>query len=381
MNNMEKIIRSKPCIPPSSRKLIKSRWNDILNSEQFIQGKYVEMFENSFKKYIGTRYAVATNSGASALEVAIRSMGLHGHGIIVGTNTFAASVSAIVRSGNRPIITDINEDDLCMGIEQIRKYDGIPGIGAVMMVHMAGVITKSYKEIVDLCKKNAWYLIEDASHAVGSEIDGIKAGNIGDVGCFSLYASKIITSGEGGMITTNHEELFNNAKILRNHGCVRNDDPNDPGIDYGVTCQIASCNYRMPELSAALGETQVKYIDGFVARRMEIANMYDRLIKNPIISKPRPDHVCSFWQYIIVLSPDATMSRVEWCRYLRSKGIPTANAYYPACHSQPAFMAYTEGETYYVANSVLERHIALPMHVELTNEQIEYICDVLNGDL
>lgn len=376
---MEKIIRSKPCIPVTSRKLIRDRWNEILLSEQFIQGKYVDLLETSFKSYIGTKYAIATNSGASALEIAIRSMGLHGHGIIVGTNTFAASVSAIIRSGNRPIIVDINEDDMCMGIDQIRKCEHLHGIGAVMMVHMAGVITKSYKEIKELCKQNGWYLIEDASHAVGSEIDGIKAGNIGDVGCFSLYASKIITSGEGGMITTNNEEVFKNSQILRNHGCVRNDDVNDPGIDYGVSCLVASCNYRMPELSAALGETQVKYIDRFVKRRMQIADLYNQLLTSPMIIKPDPGHVCSFWQYIVVVSKDfSKLTRVGLCRHLRDLGIPTANAYYPACHSQHAFKVYADLDGYPVADDVLTRHIALPMHVELEDSQVRYICSVLN---
>jgi perosamine synthetase len=376
---MNEIIRSKPCIPESSHSKIMERWEDILQSQQFIQGKYVNMFEQSFREYIGTDYAIATNSGASALEVAIRATGLHGHGIIVGTNTFAASISAIVRSGNRPIIADINEDDLCLGIDQIKELQHIHGIGAVMMVHMAGVITRSYKEIQDLCKEKGWYLIEDASHAVGSQIDGIKAGNIGDIGCFSLYASKIITSGEGGMITTNNEQIAVESRILRNHGCVRNDDPNDPGIDYGVTCKLASCNYRMPELSAALGETQVEFIDRFVGRRGVISAMYDAYITNPLIIKPNPGHMCSYWQYIIVASKDIPgWSRVDWCRKLRDHGIPTANAYYPACHEQPAFQMYKSPNGYPVADDVLLRHIALPMHVELEVDQIKYICSIVN---
>src|SRR6056300_1057338 len=199
-----KLYRAKPFFPEEDKPYITQAWKEILDTGMFIQGKYVSEFENLFAEYCGTEYAIATNSGATALEVALRATGIEGRKFLVPTQTFVASVSAIVRSNNIPVITDINKDTQCLDLETI-KANVDKDTAGIMWVHMSGMIAPDYHEIKGYCDENNLILLDDAPNAVGASIGNIKAGNLGLAGCFSLFATKIITSGEGGMITTNDE--------------------------------------------------------------------------------------------------------------------------------------------------------------------------------
>lgn len=378
---MNKLLRAKPYIPNEDVPSIMTNLEEVIRSGMFIQGKYVSQLEKMFAEYCGTKYAVATNSGATALEVALRATGVEGKKIIVPTQTFVASVSAIVRSNNIPVIVDVEEDTQSLSARIIRENVDSE-VFAVMWIHMAGYITPDYYKIKELCDSLGILLIEDASHAVGASIDGIKAGNLGFAGCFSLFATKIITSGEGGIITTNNKDFAEECKIIRNHGCVRNVAPFD-GIDFGVNCTYASSNYRMPELSAVVGVSQIPRIDEFVAKRNVLANAYDLYITNPMVTKPKipSNTVMTWWQYIISLPVGTKLEeRTALCtELLKTHGIATANAYWPACHEQPAFKKYVYGQKYPVADDLLKRHLALPLYVEMDIEQVKFVSDVINN--
>jgi perosamine synthetase len=377
---MNKLLRSKPYIPEETIPSIMRNLEEVIRSGMFIQGKYVSQLEKMFAEYCGTKYAVATNSGATALEVALRATGVEGKKIIVPTQTFVASVSAIVRSNNIPVIVDVEEDTQSLSARIIREnVDN--DVFAVMWIHMAGFISPDYYNIKKLCDSLGILLIEDASHAVGASIDGIKAGNLGFAGCFSLFATKIITSGEGGIITTNDHQFAEECKVIRNHGCVRNPAPYE-GIDFGVNCTYASSNYRMPELSAVVGVSQVPMIDQFVLKRNCLATAYDLYITNPKVTKPKipSNTVMTWWQYIISLPVGTKLEeRTALCtELLKTHGIATANAYWPACHEQPAFLKYIDGQKYEVTDSLLKRHLSLPLYVEMDLEQVKYVSDVVN---
>lgn len=378
---MKQLYRAKPFFPQEDHGYILDSWNEILNTGMFIQGKYVSEFEKEFASYCGTKHAIATNSGATALEVALRASGIEGKKILVPTQTFVASVSAIIRSNNIPVITDVNPQTQCLDLENIKKNLDKDVIG-VMLVHMAGLITPDYFELKEFCNQNNLIIFEDASHAVGASINNIKAGNLGLAGCFSLFATKIITSGEGGMITTNDDKFAEQCRILRNHGSVRNDCP-IPGLDYGVTCTYASSNYRMPEMAAVVGLTQVKRIDEFVTKRNQLAQRYaEKLNTEKIIITPVNDNtVMTWWQYIVVLPEGTTLEqRTQFCKDLQDKfNIPTANAYWPACHEQPAFTQYVDPNQYPVADDILNRHLSLPMYFEMDIEQVDYVAEAVNS--
>jgi len=379
--DMNNLYRAKPFFPEQDHGYIMDAWKQILESGMFIQGKYVSEFEKLFAEYCGTEFAIATNSGATALEVALRATGIEGKKFLVPTQTFVASVSAIVRSNNIPIITDINPDTQCLDLDII-KANVDKDTAGIMWVHMAGTIAPDYHEIKEYCDQNNLILLEDASHAVGASIDGIKAGNLGLAGCFSLFATKIITSGEGGMITTNDVEFAERCRILRNHGSVRNDSP-VVGLDYGVTCSVASSNYRMPEMAAVVGITQIKRVDEFVIKRNEIAQRYAEKLDSTKVNifKVPLNQIMTWWQYIVVLKAGtALLDRTEVCtRLLQEYNVPTANAYWPACHEQPAFKEYVEGYSYPVADDLLHRHIALPMYYEMSLEQVDYVANAVNS--
>jgi dTDP-4-amino-4,6-dideoxygalactose transaminase len=377
---MNKLLRSKPYIPETDVPQIMKNLEEVVRSGMFIQGKYVSQLEKMFAEYCGTKFAVATNSGATALEVALRAIGVEGKKIIVPTQTFVASVSAIVRSNNIPVIVDVEEDTQSLSARIIRENVN-NDVFAVMWIHMAGFISPDYYNIKKLCDGLGILLIEDASHAVGASIDGIKAGNLGFAGCFSLFATKIITSGEGGIITTNDFDFAEKCKIIRNHGCVRNPSPYE-GLDFGVNCTYASSNYRMPELSAVVGVSQIPRIDEFVLKRNVLAVAYNLYITNPKVTKlyVPSNTVMTWWQYIISLPKGTTVEeRTDLCRRLSvDHGISTANAYWPPCHEQPAFLEYVYDQKYPITDSLLKRHLALPLYVEMDLEQVKFVSDVIN---
>jgi perosamine synthetase len=352
----KKLYRAKPYFPDLDKAVILEAWEGILNSGMFIQGKYVEEFENLFAKYCGTKHAIATNSGATSLEVMIRASGLEGGKIIVPTQTFVASISAIVRSNNTPVIVDVDPITQILTLDIIKESTDKDTIG-VMLVHMAGMLPPDYIEIKEYCDANNLLLFEDASHAVGARIDSTMGGNLGKAAAFSLFATKIITSGEGGIITTNDDEFAEQCRVLRNHGSVRNLSE-IPGLDFGVNCTVASSNYRNL-----------------------IADTYKRILNGNILEVPNiPSNMTmTWWQYIVALPKGTTLEmRTTFLkRLLDEYEIPTANAYWPACHDQPAFERYVDGE-YPVADELLLRHFSLPMYVEMDVEQAEYVANSVN---
>ena len=253
-----KYPRAKPYFSIRDKTDIIKKIGSVLSTGMLTQGKYVKEFEDKFSKKIGTNFGIATNSCTSALEISIKALGLKNKKILVTTNTFVASVNAIILSGNIPVIVDIDEHTLCMSRESILKE--IDNINAILWVHIAGLISPDFLEIKSICDDKKIFIIEDAAHAHGASLNNIKAGNLGDVGCFSFYPTKIMAIGEGGMITTNSEKVNHETKILRSHGAVRHNEKIE-GLDYGVSTLYASQNFRMTEISAIIGLAQLRHLD------------------------------------------------------------------------------------------------------------------------
>jgi len=224
----------------------------------------------------------------------------------------------------------------------------------------------------------------DEAHSYGSQMynqyrDEVRsAGSFGNAGVFSFYPSKIITTGEGGMITTNDEELAERCRVVRNHGTRRNDGKHQ-GLDYGYTCDIPSTNYRMSEFHAVLGISQNKYVDSFIKRRNEIAKIYDeRLSKVDWLETPFKDETISqtYWQYIVKITDHRDRTLIL-LRLLNEYKIPTANAYYPLCHQQNIYKQYLSPQGYKNSEDFIVKIFSLPMYVELEDEQVHYICDCI----
>ena len=372
-----KYPRAKPYFSEVDRKEITSKIDGILESGHIAQGKYVAKFEDRFSEEIGSKHGIATNSCTSALEVSIRALGIKNKTILVPTNTFVASVNSIILSGNTPLIVDINEETLCMSLDSISENMS-NDVGAILWVHMAGLVTTDVLVAREICEALNIYLIEDAAHAHGASVydlhydETFKAGNIGDVGCFSFYPSKVLATGEGGMITTNNDEVADRCKIMRYHGVTRAEGDLE-GVDYGVTAHYPSQNFRMTETSAIIGISQLSNLHKFTQKRNYIADLYSlglRDIDGISILPSSEFSYSSYWNYYFIL--DKSIDRDKLSNYLHENGIENANAYYPACHQHEIYKDYVLDD-YPIANDILKRHLSLPMYYELEDGDVDVI--------
>ncbi len=379
-----KYFRAKPYIPDSDKDWILEKYREILDTRGLIQGKYVSQFEEEVKKYVGTKHAIAVSSCGVGLEITLRATGITGRKFIVPTQTYPASVSCIIRSGNIPIVADVDERTQCLSLDII-KQNMSDDVCGVVHVHMAGLITPEMSDIKEYCEDNGLFLLTDDAHSFGSQLYDINkdhkmsAGDIGNAGVFSFYPSKIITTGEGGMITTNDDELADRLRILRSHGVVGNDVEVD-GLDYGVRCEIPSSNYRMAEFNAVLGLSQIKHIDEWIKRRNEISELYKKNLEDvEWLELPLYDELIrqTWWQYIVKL--DGKIDRTEFLKKLLDKGVQTGNAYWPSCNQQEVFKSYVSEFGCPIADEFLERHFSLPMYIELSDDDVVEICNIVKS--
>ena len=379
-----KYFRAKPYIQDSDKEWILEKYREILDTRGLIQGKYVSQFEEEVRKYVGTKHAIAVSSCGVGLEITLRATGITGRKFIVPTQTYPASVSCIIRSGNIPIVADVDERTQCLSLDII-KQNMSDDVCGVVHVHMAGLITPEMSDIKEYCEDNGLFLLTDDAHSFGSQLydinkdHKISAGDIGNVGVFSFYPSKIITTAEGGMITTNDDELADKLRILRSHGVVGNDVKVD-GLDYGVRCEIPSSNYRMTEFNAVLGLSQIKHIDEWINRRNEISELYRKNLEDvEWLELPLYDELIrqTWWQYIVKLNGE--IDRTEFLKKLLDRGVQTGNAYWPACNQQEVFKPYVSEYGCPIADEFLERHFSLPMYIELSDDDIVEICNIVKS--
>jgi perosamine synthetase len=237
----------------------------VLRSGWLLQGKQVEALEKAVAKYVGVQYAVAVSSGTAALHLSLLAHGIgKGDEVIVPAYTFVATANAVSLTGAKPVFVDIDIDTLCIDPKLI-KGSITDKTRSIMPVHAFGLCA-DMESILDIAKSHRLHVIEDAACAIGSEIKGKKAGSFGDIGCFSFHGRKIITSGEGGMITTNDLFVRNNLRRLRSHG-----------IENGW-CGMPGFNYRMTDIQAALLIGQLDRLDQTIEKRTKMAQEYMKSI-------------------------------------------------------------------------------------------------------
>ena len=382
MNTYE-LHRAKPYIPKDTIDSILNKYREILDTGGLIQGKYVLEFEEEVKLLSNVDNAIATTSCGTGLETVLIASEIRNKKFIVPTQTFAASVNCIIRSGNEPLIVDVDEVTQCLSLDII-KENFSDDVGGVVLVHMSGLITPEIIQIENFCKDNNLFLLTDDAHAYGASYydayrDEVRyAGSFGNAGVFSFYPSKIITTAEGGMITTNDDELAERCRVVRNHGTRRNDGEHQ-GLDYGYTCDMPSNNYRMSEFHAVLGLYQNKHLTDFLVRRNEIAEIYhERLKDTKWLQTPLVDDFIyqTWWQYIVKIIDGRDRTEVL-LQLLNGYNIPTANAYQPLCHQQEIYSGFLSKHGFEKSEDFITKIFSLPMYVELEDEQVNYICDCI----
>lgn len=338
----------------------------VLNSGHLVQGAVVQNFEKTFSEECGVKFAIATNSGTSALHTALYAAGIkEGDEVITTPFTFVATANSILMLGARPIFADIDPGtfniDPTKIIEKINKRTK-----AILVVNLFG-LPANYKEIKKIANKYNLIIVEDAAQSVGASYFGKQSGNLADIACFSLYATKNIISGEGGMITTSNKLYFERSKRFRNHG----QDEERRYIYHGL-----GYNYRMTDLSAAIGLEQIKKLKMFTKRRQEIAEKYNSEFKNieGIIVPEAPKATSSVYhQYTLRVTKKFKLTRDELKEYLLQKGIGS-NVYYPVPLYRFKHLKFNSKISEFpVAEQMSKEVISIPVHPLLSDVEVKYI--------
>lgn len=341
----------------------------VLESGILVQGEKTKSFEKKFAEYIGVEQAVAVTNGTIALDVALKALKLGtGDEVITSAFSFISSGNCILFQGAKPVFADI--DPRTFNIEPQDVFDKITAkTKAIMPIHMFGQPAKmdALKEIAEE-KKVA--VIEDAAQAHGAEYKGRKVGSIGDMACFSFYATKNMTTGEGGMITTNNPKLAKRIRLLINHGQSRKYHHDTLGY-----------NYRMTELSAALGLVQLKKLDNFNEKRRENAKLLTKGLCNissltPPFVKKDVKHV--FNQYVVRVEEPYPIQRDELAERLADMGVGIAVHYPIPIYRQPLYQALGYSLTKCpVSEEICRRVLSLPVHPLVDIKAIKYVLNVL----
>lgn len=346
------------------RNWILNRIDESLKRGELSQGRNVQELEEKFADYTGIKHAIAVNSGTSSIEIVMRILGVKGKEVLVPTNTFIATATGVLFAGGKVRLVDTDPKTMSICLDDIKKRVTTNTVG-VIVVHIGGIISPEILEIKKWCDEQGLWLFEDAAHAHGSSLNDCHAGGFGIAGSYSFFATKIITSGEGGIIVTNNDELADKARLYRNHG--------KPKAWETYNTHIGS-NWRMNDITAAIGLAQVDRLDDIITSRENIAKKYTSLLREllPDIETILPCSRSSWYKYIVLLPKGVSRDYIK--KSLKEKSIGLQGEVYGIpLHMQPvAKEAEFEGE-FPNADDVCNRHICLPIYPSLTDEQVEKV--------
>ena len=348
-----------------------ARLENIIRGGRLIFGENTRAFEEGFRKHCGTQHAVSVNSCTTALEIAMRFFGVKGREVIVPTNTFASCVKAVMYAGGTPVLADMNPETFCLDTE-----DTISRINAntagIIVVHIAGLVYPEMDRLRDECRQRGLFLIEDASHAHGATIDERPAGGLADVACFSFYPTKIMTTGTGGMITTDNAELAAYARSVRHHG---------QGESLESIVNLGN-DWFMDEMSAAMGLYQLKRLQENVDHRNEIVESYRRQLSGIdwIRAPLYPENLRhAYYKFPVMLAADVNKKKLREIM-LDEYQIELGSIYDPPCHMHPIFqkeLGCYEG-MFPRAEAALRNQICLPVHAAITEEDVTAVITALH---
>lgn len=355
---------------------------NVLRSDWLTTGPQVPAFERAITDYVGCRDAIAVNSGTSALDIAVQSLDLPKRSEVITTPfTFAATSNALLYNGLTPVYADIEKETRNIDPDQIRKKI-TPRTKAILFVDYAGQPCR-IDEIREIASEHDLALIEDACHAFGASYQGKKIGSFAaDMTVFSFHPVKPITTGEGGAVVTNDPDLGKKMRLLRTHG-IDKDSRSLFGSDAEWAYDMVDLgrNYRMTDIQAALGISQMKKLDVFIAKRNKIARMYTELLENVSrieIPKTEAGILHGWHLYTILLK---TINRNTFFASLKKQGIGVNVHYIPTYH----FSYYRRNvpvnpKEYPVTEDVFKRIITIPLSPSLTEEEVLYVAGCIRKE-
>ncbi|MBI3097492.1 MAG: DegT/DnrJ/EryC1/StrS family aminotransferase [Planctomycetes bacterium] len=354
----------------ADRAAIAARVDEILGSGQLTLGKYGKEFEAAFARLVGVPHAVAVNSGTSSIEIPLRVLGVEGRDVLVPTNTFMATCFGVLHAGGRVRFVETDPETFGVspaGLAAARTKD----TAGVIVVHIGGIVSPRLPEIRAWCDREGLFLFEDAAHAHGCAVNGRAAGSFGQAASFSFYPTKVITSGEGGMIVTSDPKLDQEARLYRDQG------------KQSFTANLhgrCGYNWRMSELHAVVGLQHFSHLEEFIEERQAVARRYDEGLRGirGIRALPVPSGCRSnFYKYLALLDPG--LDRAALKKRLREDfdiGL-SGEVYEVPCHLQPLFDGKYPAGSFPVAEDLCRRHICLPVYNGMTGGDTSAVLEAL----
>jgi perosamine synthetase len=350
------------------KKSLEQRW--ITN------GPILKKFEKNIGEYIGVKYSSGVGSATQALHLSMRALGIGlGDEVIVPTFTFAATANSVLYCGAKPILTDVDDETFNISPKEIEK-NITKKTKAIIPVHYGGQ-SCDMNEIIKIAKKHKLKIIEDCAHALGSTFKNKMCGSMGLTGCFSFYPTKIITTGEGGMCTTNSKSIFNKINLLRSQGMSIQAKERETNASWKYDIVDLGYNYRLDEIRSSLGLSQFNRIKKINQMRIKVAEKYDLLInkiKGLSIPVKKLDRNHIYHLYTIKVEKEYPLSRDQLFSKLAHKGIGTSVQYFPL-HLMTLYKKdYKNKKNYFPnANNLKDKILCLPIYPQMTDKEITYV--------
>jgi perosamine synthetase len=363
-----KVDQMKQFIPVAAPALVGNEKEYVLDCLESTwissSGKYIERFEAAFAEFCGVKHALSCCNGTVALHLALLALGVGpGDEVIVPTLTYVASANAVAYCGARPVLVDSEPETWNVNPEAILSRI-TPRTRGIMVVHLYGHPT-DMEPVLKLARERGLFVLEDAAEAHGAEYKGRRAGSLGDIATFSFYGNKIVTTGEGGMVVTDDDELARKVRLLKGQG-------QDPERRYWFP--VLGYNYRMTNVEAAIGLAQMEKIDWHIWRRRENAAWYRKHLGGDArftLSPEAPWARNAYWINCVVLGKEFPLGRDDAMARLARAGVETRPFFYPM-HSLP--MYHEPASAFPVAERLAARGINLPSSATLTEEEVAYVC-------
>ncbi len=354
-------------------KVFRQRW--------LTNGPHLKKFEKKIGNFIGSKYSIGVGSATHALHLSVKSLDIGtGDEVIVPTFTFAATANAVTYCGAEPVLVDVDLDTFNIKPTEIEKKI-TKRTKAIIIVHYGGQAC-DMDQIQAISKKHGLIIIEDCAHALGSSFKNKKCGNIGSAGCFSFYPTKIITTGEGGMITTNNSKVYRRAQILRSQGMNVTAVEREKKGQWWYDIVELGYNYRLDEIRASLGISQFDRVNEINRRRIKLAQKYNKKIKKiPGLTIPKTktnrNHI--FHLYTIKIEKNYHLTRDELIKKLHKNGIGSSVQYYPLHLMSYNRKKYgSKNKQFPNANTLKDQVLCLPIFPQMSEKQLNYVVSKLN---
>jgi dTDP-4-amino-4,6-dideoxygalactose transaminase len=343
---------------------------NVLESRWLTMGGVTQAFENEFSAYVGVKHSLAVTNCTAALHMACLAIGLGpGDEVILPALTFVATANAVRYTGATPVFADVTSElNLNISPDSIEQHI-TSRTRAIIPVHYGGYPC-DMPRIMEIARKHKLFVIEDDAHAIGSELDGRKLGNWGDIGCFSFFSNKNMTTGEGGMLTTNDDDFAEKLRLVRSHGMTSLTWDRHKGHAWSYDVVDLGYNYRIDEIRAALGRVQLGKLDVNNARRRSLTQQYRKALQNltPEITVPFGNHPGISSAHIMPVLLPAGTDRTRFMESMKAHGIQTS-IHYPPIHHFTAYQKITNS-LLPITENLAEREVTLPLYPALSDADV-----------